>query len=337
MICKSKLIEITLSLLLICAATIILTSCQQNNTTVSEDSTVPTVSFDTTDIEVSTAIAEWTPPTEDEWNKLGFDGLVSQYDAICALLNSDAEEFARICGVDASVYDSINSLKIGSYRLLSENIPADDDPTVTRTYPVLEIEVLASNSTFFTPGTHKIVFDEGLYLLFTSLDDFKWYKNYSGETISLAVSYIDTLGSDRDFSSLEAEGRRQFGLSEFIVARLHALSGNYDARSEQEIRDYAKKYLGVDGDTLELEKSLYKSENGYNLIGRGKSTPVRTVLSEEIRDGITVLTVQFWADFSKTVPSRKVEFHMEMLDGEYLPIKAVVLEDSEFGSAYYST
>jgi hypothetical protein len=88
---------------------------------------------------------------------------------------------------------------------------------------------------------------------------------------------------------------------------------------------------------LHIQGSLYKQDDGYILIGRGSTSLIRTFLSEEIRDGITVVTVQFWADHSKTVPSRKVEFHLELLDGEYRPVKTVILEDSEFAAATYST
>ncbi len=274
-----------------------------------------------------------------EWTQVGFNKYESSmriFYAIRALLRGDSADFARRCGVSSKVYASLQGIEFGSHRIYREEIPSENDPDNTQAYAVLEVEILASESDFFTPGTHRLVFAEGLSITFTPREEFKRYTQPSGVT-SPAVSYVDMVRSDTDFYRILGEGRSQFGLCSFIVARLNTLAGNGNPRTEEEIRAYAEKYLGVDGDSLHIQESLYKQDDGYILIGRGSTSLIRTFLSEEIRDGITVVTVQFWADHSKTVPSRKVEFHLELLDGEYRPVKTVILEDSEFATATYST
>ena len=143
--------------------------------------------------------------------------------------------------------------------------------------------------------------------------------------------------SDRDFSRIMTEGS-QWGLCDFIIGRLDVLHGNHEPRTAEEIGDYAEKYLGVDRNTLNFEYTVDKTPDGrYVRIGRGSTSYYHTVLSEEIRDSITVVTIQFWADPSQTVPSRKVEFHLELIDGEYKPLHTVILEDSSFKTATAST
>lgn len=275
-----------------------------------------------------------------EWAAAGF----KEYEAsprifytIRAFLRSDVDDFAKRCGVNSTVYNSLRGMKFGTYRLYREEIPAEGDPQNTRGYAVLEVEILESQNDALCAGTHRLVFHEGLAITFTPLDEFKRYSSAPAETVSPAQRYVMHVGSDRDFYHILGENRSQFGLCDFIMARLNAMAGNYEPRTAEEIRAYAETYLGVDGDTLNIEGSLDKQGDGYIRIGRGSTSYVYTFVSEEIHDGITVVTVQFWADYSHIVPSRLVEFHLEWMGSEYRPVKTVILEDSEFKTALYST
>ena len=275
-----------------------------------------------------------------EWAAAGF----KEYEAssrifytIRSFLRSDVDDFAKRCGVNAKVYDSLRGMKFGTYRLYREEIPAVGDPQNTRGYAVLEVEILESQNDALCAGTHRLVFHEGLAITFTPLDEFKRYSSAPAGTVSPAQRYVMHVGSDRDFYHILGENRSQFGLCDFIMARLNAMAGNYEPRTAEEIRAYAETYLGVDGDTLNIETSLYKQDGGYIRIGRGSASYEYTFVSEEIRDGITVVTVQFWADYSHIVPSRLVEFHLEWMGSEYRPVKTVILEDSKYATATYST
>ncbi len=275
-------------------------------------------------------------PTAEEWEALINDDSVwwnGVYDAVNALLSGDIDEFERCMGVTAGVYDSFRGMVITDYKIGVEDIPYYFDPSISRMLPTLTIDVAESNSDYLTPGTHELVFDEGLWITFSKREEINSPTEYLA-----ATSYISYLGSDRDFYSVLGEDRRQFGLTDFIVGRLDRLAGDNEPRTADEICAYAEKYLGVDGDTLRFgEYSLAEVDGGYRRIGRGGGSYEFEVLSEEIVDGVNVVTVQFYADYSGIIPSRKVEFHMELLDGEYRPIKSAILSDSDFETAYWST
>lgn len=330
---------------LLLSLALLLSACGGGNTDVPDTSDDATDTTDTTDINdtTDTTVIDDEPsltlPTEADWDAIRPYSWSSNntYRAIVALLSNDIDTFAKCCSVSPEVYESLRGMVITDYKLSSEEIFYVSN---ARPFPILEIEVAESNSEFFTVGTHKLVFDEGLILRFIKYDEFLREGSASpekGSEFQFAASYIHALGSDRDFQSISSEGQRQFGLCDFIVGRLNTLAGDYEVRSEEEIRAYAEKYLGVDGDTLLIEQTLEYYDGGYQRIGRGSGSKPFTVLSEEVVDGVNVVTVRFFADFSKTVTSRVVEFHMELIDGEYRPIKSVIIEDTEFESPYVST
>lgn len=275
-----------------------------------------------------------------EWAEMIRDGnsAISEHSfyTIRALLDGDVDAFAKRCGVTADVYEHMRGMKIGSYRLYSKEIASYDDPTETRTYPVLEFEVTESNSSVFPVGINRLVCDEGLNVVFVPREKFRFYSqaynSAKDDNVSSASRYISALFVE-DFSWAMDEYMRY----SFIVSRLNTLAGDYEPRTEEEIRAYAEKYLGLTVNPEYLPKALMAVEGGYQLIGWGGGPYLRTDLSEEVRDGITVVTSVFWADYSMTVPSRKVEFHLELLDGEYKPVKTVVLEDYGFKTVYFST
>ena len=257
------------------------------------------------------------------------------YETMCALVDGAIDVFEYRCGVGAGVYEDLCGIEIGDFEIYFEDFPVFEDGSIVQECPVLKIEVISGESKILPVGTHELVFFDGMYTTFVKKDGFKWPGSGTSST-SPAVGYVYSVGSDRDFESVKKEGLRSFGLCDFIISRLDTISGNYyDPRTEEEIKAYAEKYLGVSGDEIVFGDRVNKVEGGYTMFGRGGSSHVSTVVSEDVRDGITVVTMQFWADHSKFVPSRKVEFHMELIDGEYKPIKTVIIEDSEFETAFY--
>lgn len=257
--------------------------------------------------------------------------------ALCAFLRNDITRFAMLCGVKSEVYAHMENMKISEYTLTRQQLAAVDDPNVVNPYPVLTFTVTESQSDVFPVGEHTLVWYNGLLLTFTFMEDFQYFVANTAP-MSMAEKYLLDVYSDRGFESILKEGKRQEGLCDFIIARLNAIHGNHDPRTAEEIGDYAEKYLGVDRSTLNFENKVDKTPDGrYVRIGRGRPYHIYTLQSEGIRDGITIVTLQFFADASQTVPSRKVEYHMELVDGEYKPVEAVILEDSPFDTEYYST
>ena len=311
-----------------------LTSYIENDTTTDETTDAELLDIPLAEIDEVTE-STLTLPTIEDWEAIINDDRVwwnGIYDVINALLSGDIDEFERCLGVNPGVYESFRSMVITDYKIGVKDIPYYFDPSISRPLPILTIQVAESHSDYLTPGTHELVFEEGLWITFSKREEI----NLPTEYLS-ATSYISYLGSDRDFYSILGENRRQFGLPDFIVGRLNWLADDYEPRTAEEIREYAEKYLGVDGDTLRLEHFLEKVDGGYQCVGRGGGSYEFKVLSEDVIGGVNVVTVQFYADYSGIIPSRKVEFHMELLDGEYRPIKSVILSDSVYETAYWST
>ncbi len=258
------------------------------------------------------------------------------YETMKALVDGEIDVFEERCGLEVGVYEDLRGIEIGDFEIYFEGFPVVEDGSIVEECPVLKLEVISGESKILPVGTHELVFFDGMYTTFVKKDEFKWPGEHIND-ISPAVNYIYSVGSDRDFESVKKEGLRSFGLCDFIIGRLDYISGGYGSRTEEEIKAYAEKYLGVSGDELIFDDDkILKLDDGYAMLGRGGFSPVLSVISEEVSsEGITVVTMQFWADHSKFVPSRKVEFHMELIDGEYKPIKTVILEDSKFATAFY--
>ncbi len=301
------------------------------------ESTLPPVSEEAVPADTTVTEAEEPAPVEDpcptkeEWDALGLKGQDFFYPVICALLKGDVDEFTSLIiplydEERAHVYDDMRGMKIGDYKLYTEDFLLQGEDYPATAFPILEFEVLESGSEYFRPGTHRLVFRSGMRITFTEYDEFIKEIPDMNRPHTPVETYIIRL-QGYDFSVLREEHKRQFGLCDFIVARMNDITGDYSTpRTEEEIRAYAEKYLSVPGDSLDFG-NLYPVEGGYALIGRGIGVPVFDVLSEEERDGMTVWTVKFWADYSRSVPARITEFHLKYDGYEYTPVKTVVVKD----------
>ncbi len=303
-----------------------------------EDGIITEESEDAENIKLETFTAYFgETPTYEQWCAIGLSDVSSfSYDIICALVTGDIDRFTDLCGVLPEVYESWRDVQFGSYTISCEEIAAEDDPEATLFFPVLEIEVLESDDAFFTPGTHRLVFEEGYAITFTHYDEYKWYTFYDGDSMSSCEKYINQLGFNRTFLPVLAEDDRMVFVCDFIVARLNTLSGDFSPVSAEQIYEYAEKYLDIERERLDLDRYLFAESGGYVRIGKGGSTPVSTYISEEERNGVIVATIQYWADYSKSVRSQKAEVYLELIDGEYRYIKTEIVEDTGYATEYYS-
>ncbi len=289
--------------------------------------------------------------TEKEWND--FTAVHEEYFSesihtiVMAMLTGDVDTFAKNLGAPAEVYEYVKDMKFGDYKLYTAKVPAKDDPLKTRKHPVFEVEVKESSNSFFPVGTNRLVFIPGIMSTTVKhVEDIEWYAdntNRTSEQPSKAQKYVNTVISDlscgESFDSILEEGKRDFGLADFIIMRLSELSGySRSSFTEAEIRGYAEKYLGIDGGTVKIKDGRVwynEAAGGYEIVGRGGTVISLDYVSEEILEDITVVTVRFYADYSETVQSRVVEFHLKQIDDEYSPVKTVIIEDSEYTTASF--
>ena len=271
--------------------------------------------------------------SESDWNEFSDKHF---YDVIRAFTEGDIDEFSKLTGTPAEVYESLESIRIGEYKTYIEYIPANNDPENIKKFPAIEFEVTESDCEIFPVGKHTLVYNASYVTVLTHKQNMEWLTKMpevESGTVS-AKEYISDMCSDSDFWIFNA-GKY---LVEKIIVRMDTAFGeSKDGYTAKEICDYAEKYLGIKADEIDFEHSAIQKKNEkYFILGHGGNGSAKDFVSEEIIDGITVVTVRSYADHSKLVQSRLVEFHLKLIDGEYSPVKAVMLEDSEFYTANYA-
>jgi len=359
-------------LLMITAASILCTfmGCREEDTDLppsldTTDSTLPDTTDDTpSDTTAKTTETPDTEPqqpedkiwedlgmTEQEWNDFATEhaDYFPEYihETVMAMLTGDIDTFAKNLGAPAEVYEYVKDMKFGNYRMYTAEVPAKDDPSQTRRYPTLEIEILESTNDFFKIGTNRLVFIlGGIAPYIEHIEDIEWYAdnaNYPEEQITSAQEYIEDVLTffprSKHFEDLLSKEKLCAPASDtFILSRLYKNSdGSRMGFTKDEIYSYAEKYLAIDSDSVEIDERFYYEETEeYYIPPRGGTTVYLEYESEETHDGITVLTVRFYADYSKTVQSRLVEFHLKQIDNEYSPVKIVIVQDSNHVTARFA-
>ncbi len=270
--------------------------------------------------------------SESDWNEFSNKYF---YDVIRAFTEGDIDEFSKLTDTPAEVYESLKSIRIGDYKTYIEYIPAKNDPNSVQKYPAIEFEVTESDCETFPVGKHILVYNSTYVTVLTHKKNVEWLTAMPEDetnTVS-AKEYISDMCSDKEFWVYNAG---EYLVEKIIIRMDTAFGHSEDGYTAKEICDYAEKYLGIKAEEIDFEHSAIGKQNGkYFILGHGGSSSAEDFISEEIIDGITVVTVRSYADHSKLVQSRLVEFHLKLIDGEYSPVKAVILEDSEFYTASY--
>ena len=240
-------------------------------------------------------------------------------DVTCALLTGDGAALAEILNIPPEVYVFYDSLEINDWSVRNATI---ENYNPTNEYPLLDITVAASDVPGLPVGEQTLFIEVYPQYVITVLDDGK----YPMQEYSSAQSFVR--------SRIDYEPR--FGICDFIVGRLDTLAGNYEPRTRDEIEEYAKVCLGLEPDELKIDEELFAEGGGYQRYGRGGISYVTTMLGEEVRGDMTVVTVIFWADFSRTVEAKVVEYYLEPTDIDWKLTDTLTIRDSRFGAAVYS-
>lgn len=239
----------------------------------------------------------------------------------CGLLTGDGTAMAEALDVPPAVYACYDGIKIADWSVRMATVDYYGSPR-PREFTVLDITVTESNAEALPAGQHALVLDEGLYPTFGPLK-----TTLTRATYTAAEDYV------LDLFAKSA----QFGICDFIVGRLDALAGDYNPRTAAEIKEYARTCLDLDITEIDLEWALLPVEGGYTRIGRGVSMPVFSFAGEQTVGNTTVVTVRFWADYSRTVEANVVEYHLEQTPLDWKLIKTVTVSDSGFAVARTST
>lgn len=310
-----------------------------------------TAAPETTAVSTTTATPETTAapdPTvhmqtvDEAWAALGLpDYEIWIRDCARALVAGDGAALAKTLGVPTEVYACYDGMVVTDWALRRETISAVDDPAQTRDMAVLDLTIASGGSEVLGPGEHSLVFVGELFAYFVPREDYQWKAEPNRSTMSAAGNYVRTVislaGSGEDcFDALLTPGKMQFGQADFIIARMGTLDRQYDKpRSAEDIRAYAETCLGMDGASIDFI-GVQAVDGGYVQYGRGGYSAICDFVGEETRDGVTVVTVQFWADYSRTVKSKRMEYYLELGEPDFKPVKVVTLEDSGRKTAGYA-
>lgn len=281
-------------------------------------------------------------PSWEVWDVLGFSDfeVVSDYDATSAFVTGNFDLIEEMQYLPDDTYDRFKNVVFGDYSLYKKSIPAYDAPEEMKEFVVLDIEVLESDDDYFPLGRQSLIFDSWYTTKFFKLEDMKWYDEYYYDMFAPDVSknfcfeYIRNL--TYNFNHARKGNYTELIICDFVVHRLFAINEGAEGFTKEQICDYAQKYLGLDISDYDFDKVLVDYGQGYAGIGKGGNYAVSTYFPAEERDGITYVTVQFWADYSRIVPAVKIEFSLELVDGEYRYIGYTVLEDTGREVAEYS-
>ncbi len=277
-----------------------------------------------------------------------------RYQFIKAFLEGNTHRLEVSAGAQYGVYESYKGMKIGDYKItLTHDHPLETGKKNSFSYNgyiSFEFDVISSNNKVLAPGRHNVFIENGLCITMLDIEEARaeYINRVKNIPATPACDYIYTLrGALIDEKGMLTyqwfDEKTPFDI-EYILLQLNQIylrhnDGNYntDGFSADEIKAYAKKYFNTSDFVIEEEKASKDKNGNYQIIGRGSSFPSTTILSEEERDCHTVVTVQYWADSSRTVESRRVDYHLEWMGEDFRPLKSVVINDTGFSTSYIGT
>lgn len=269
-----------------------------------------------------------------DWEQLGLNKTDIRYLFLKAFIEGDIETLERMANAVEGVYDSYKSMELGEYSITRTDIHPISPLNQSRDgFIIFNFDLLSSENEILHAGRHSRLIEYGLCMEMTDYENYEVFPVLTEAQIVIRLFSMHGFTSFPDFKSKNYRGYSVVS-PVYILSRLN--KDDYKPRAAEEIIAYAKKYFDID-DYIIDEEFLVKTEDGYDILGMGAPSPSFNLVSEEIRDGITVVTVQFWADFSQTVKSVLVEFFLEPLDGDYKPLYSKILEDTGHPTSWVST
>ncbi|MBR5680215.1 MAG: hypothetical protein IKX19_06130, partial [Clostridia bacterium] len=237
--------------------------------------------------------AERTASSLDELPNLGLDESDARLRYIRAFVAGDVDTLELVCGVEKGMYADYSTLELSSWAVWID--PAEDRSPLRFSFVPTHSDVEAFPTDVRTEGTVY----EGLIGAYLS-------RSGSSPSFGEAADELYDLLSNHILLDLpttdEMDYPTRFALSCYICDKL----GNTDL-TEENIRDYAEKHFGIEDFTPD---GAHVGSHG----GHGGSHQFLDIVGSEEKDGETVVTVQYYADWSKTVNSGTWQYTMRKTD-----------------------
>ena len=228
--------------------------------------------------------------------------VTADVDSLMELYYVRGGQYSRISDVsdkDKAMFDPYRTLKISEWRAWTE----DND------------------------GYKKVYFE--FYPTYSDIEKFKVNRWNTGYELVSGFCPVYLAGSeDKNVpGEASAEVARMFGHF-FRYDMPKTLSGTQynpysliiyicqtlpvEDQTEEKVNAYAKKYFGID-DFIPEGKRI----EDYYFAHGGSTVFMNTVAAEDLPDGSVKVTVQYYADWSKTVKSHTVNYTVKKIDGYF--------------------
>lgn len=274
----------------------------------------------------------------NDWEKLelGYYDRSAEYfewyrDYILAFLTNDTAKLEEKTGLShrsSGAYDIYNTLEFGKYKITAAPDPMNDHLRFIYFY----VEIISSGVALLPAGNYLFYIQQGMI---------PGHFNQSVEHLStLPRNQIATpaqaalnkwLGRciNLTFYNHDDSDRAlpwyAYDITDYIFMATE--TGFTGGLTFEQIQEYALKYFGID-DFIPPDGYLW--EGLYYLSARGGEIRFYEFLDETEENGITTLTVKFFADPSRTVQSHIIEYKMQALDVGYKLIGSEIIYESQF-------
>ncbi len=259
-----------------------------------------------------------------DWDRLNYHELKSSniQQFLTALITNDYEKLAVYSSASSpTVFARYAEIRIKSYSIKKTYIGGQ--PKIIFTY---ESESTLSDSPRTAAGVHSMyvsVNNSGVYLSDTQAPTYseagEYLKQYFTETMAHTLP---------DFNDLNYQ--QLHDITQFILLRL----GAGTPAVLVDIQTFARECLGISGFNPSL---THKTEDGkYGYIPRNTRILAFDIINETSFRNETTVTVQFYSDASKLIPTATVEYHLTKIGDNYRFDTQIVLKQSSENTYKYT-
>lgn len=258
----------------------------------------------------------------DDFEKLGLTKENNLYLLINAFLNGDTATLEEMGDFEEGIFDAYKSLEIGDYSLR-----LNEDEII-----LFDFDIIKSELETMPVGQYTLYAYDGMAVCyFYDHDDdsewttvhkalYQWHVLSGSSEHELDFSNPSTLvGSERDAYI--------YKLTEYI------LWYHKDITLEQ-FQQYAYLYSGIAD--VQPDSSFDNGNGTYSVPGHGVSSWSHDSIEEKEENGITTVTIQFYADWAKTIKSHVIEYKLKNIDGDWVFLSSDCTYKAQFEAASFS-
>ncbi|MBE6725793.1 MAG: hypothetical protein E7576_11490 [Ruminococcaceae bacterium] len=258
---------------------------------------------------------ERTASSLDELSNLGLNENDARLAYVRAFVTGDVDRLEEVSGVPSGMYAGYGTVELSSWTAWID--PDEDWGPLRFAFVPLRSDVEAFPTDTRIEGT---VYEGLSGAYFTRDETPASYGEAADELVELLSRHIllDLPTTD------EMDYPTRFELTCYICSKL----GDADL-TEEAYRTYAEKHFGIEH---------FTPDGGHVGLhgGHGGSHQVLEIVGSEEQDGATVVTVQYYADLSKTVKSSTWQYTVRKTDDGWLFAGSEEIRHSDYGRAMWS-